>query len=107
MRRPGWMPRTADEGDSATPKPRRGGMLLDGTVTDSTGWGILATGHIASVFARDLLCCRTKPGWSPSAHERSRGRWRSQPITAFHGHTTHAELAGDPDVDGVRRLQPP
>ena len=29
-------------------------LLLDGIVTRLTGWGILATGHIASVFARDL-----------------------------------------------------
>ena len=38
---------------SAT-RRRRASMLLDGNVTDLTSWGILATGHIASVFARDL-----------------------------------------------------
>jgi predicted dehydrogenase len=71
-------------------------------MTDLVGWGILATGHIASVFARDLALL---------THEArlvavgSRSLERAMAFAADHGvlraYDSYAELAGDPDVDVI------
>jgi predicted dehydrogenase len=77
-------------------------MLLDGTVTDLVGWGILATGHIASVFARDLALL---PNEARLVAVGSRSIERAMAFAADHGipraYDSYAELAGDPDVDVV------
>jgi predicted dehydrogenase len=77
-------------------------MLLDGTVTDLTGWGILATGHIASVFARDLALL---PNEARLVAVGSRSLERAMAFAADHGiprvYDSYSELAGDPDVDVV------
>ena len=77
-------------------------MLLDVTVTDLTGWGILATGHIASVFARDLALL---PNEARLVAVGSRTLERAMAFAADHGipraYDSYAELAGDPDVDVV------
>jgi predicted dehydrogenase len=77
-------------------------MLLDGTVTDLVGWGILATGHIASVFARDLALL-----WNEArlVAVGSRSLEKAMAFAADHdiprAYDSYAELAGDPDVDVV------
>jgi len=77
-------------------------MLLDGIVTDLTGWGILATGHIASVFARDLALL---PNEARLVGVGSRTVERAMGFAADHGipraYDSYAELAGDPDVEVV------
>jgi predicted dehydrogenase len=77
-------------------------MLLDGTVTDLTGWGILATGHIASVFARDLALL---PNEARLVAVGSRSLERAMAFAADHGiprvYDSYSELAGDPNVDVV------
>lgn len=77
-------------------------MLLDGTVTDLVGWGILATGHIASVFARDLALL---PDEARLVAVGSRSLEKAMAFAADHGipraYDSYAELAGDPDVDVV------
>ena len=77
-------------------------MLLDGTVTALTGWGILATGHIASVFARDLALL---PNEARLVAVGSRTLERAMAFAADHGipraYDSYAELAGDPDVDVI------
>jgi predicted dehydrogenase len=77
-------------------------MLLDGTVTDLVGWGILATGHIASVFARDLALL---PNEARLVAVGSRSLEKAMAFAADHGipraYDSYAELAGDPDVDVV------
>jgi len=76
--------------------------LLDGIVAHLTGWGILATGHIASVFARDLALL---PDEARLVAVGSRSLERAMAFAADHGipraYDTYAELAGDPDVDVV------
>ena len=77
-------------------------MLLDGTVTAVMGWGILATGHIASVFARDLALLSNEARLIAVG---SRTLERAMAFAADHGiprvYDSYAELAGDPDVDVV------
>jgi len=77
-------------------------MLLDGTVTDLVGWGILATGHIASVFARDLALLSNE---ARLVAVGSRSLEKAMAFAADHGipraYDSYAELAGDPDVDVV------
>jgi predicted dehydrogenase len=77
-------------------------MLLDGTVTDLTSWGILATGHIASVFVRDLALL---PSEARLVAVGSRSIEKAMGFAADHGipraYDSYAELAGDPDVDVV------
>jgi predicted dehydrogenase len=77
-------------------------MLLDGTVTDLVGWGVLATGHIASVFARDLALL---PNEARLVAVGSRSLEKAMAFAADHGipraYDSYAELAGDPDVDVV------
>ena len=63
-------------------------MLLDGTVTALTRWGILATGHIASMFARDLALLTNEARLVAVGSAPSRGRWHSRLIMAFAGYTT-------------------
>jgi predicted dehydrogenase len=79
-----------------------GQMLLDGNVTDLVGWGILATGHIASVFARDLALL---PNEARVVAVGSRSLEKAMAFAADHGipraYDSYAELAGDPDVDVV------
>jgi predicted dehydrogenase len=76
-------------------------------VTDLVRWGILATGHIASVFARDLALL------SSEAHllaVGSRSLDKAMAFAADHGipraYESYAELAGDPDVDVVYVASP-
>jgi predicted dehydrogenase len=77
-------------------------MLLDWTVTDLTGWGILATGHIASVFTRDLALL---PDEARLVAVGSRSLEKAMAFAADHGipraYDSYAELAGDPDVDVI------
>jgi predicted dehydrogenase len=77
-------------------------MLLDGTVTDLTSWGILATGHIASVFVRDLALL---PNEARLVAVGSRSLEKAMGFAADHGipraYDSYAELAGDPDIDVV------
>lgn len=77
-------------------------MLLDWTVTDLTGWGILATGHIASVFTRDLALL---PNEARLVAVGSRSLEKAMAFAADHGipraYDSYAELAGDPDVDVI------
>jgi hypothetical protein len=72
-------------------------LLLDGIVAHLTGWGILATGHIASVFARDLALL---PDEARLVAVGSRSLERAMAFAADHGipraYDTYAELAGDP-----------
>jgi predicted dehydrogenase len=73
-----------------------------GSVTDLVGWGILATGHIASVFARDLALL---PNEARLVGVGSRSLEKAMAFAADHGipraYDSYAELAGDPDVDVV------
>ena len=82
-------------------------MLLDGIVTRLTGWGILATGHIASVFARDLALLSSE---ARLVAVGSRSLERAMAFAADHGisraYDSYAELAGDPDVDVVYVASP-
>jgi predicted dehydrogenase len=77
-------------------------MLLDGNVTDLVGWGILATGHIASVFARDLALLSTE---ARLVAVGSRSLEKAMAFAADHGipraYDSYDELAGDPDLDVV------
>jgi predicted dehydrogenase len=82
-------------------------MLLDRNVTDLVGWGILATGHIASVFARDLALL---PNEARLVAVGSRSLEKAMAFAADHGipraYDSYAELAGDPDVDVVYVASP-
>jgi predicted dehydrogenase len=73
-----------------------------GTVTDLTSWGILATGHIASVFVRDLALL---PNEARLVAVGSRSLEKAMGFAADHGipraYDSYAELAGDPDIDVV------
>jgi predicted dehydrogenase len=73
-----------------------------GSVTDLTGWGILATGHIASVFVRDLSLL---PNEARLVAVGSRTLEKAMAFAADHdiprAYDSYAELAGDPDVDVV------
>jgi predicted dehydrogenase len=77
-------------------------MRLDRTVTDLTTWGILATGHIASVFARDLALL---PSEARLIAVGSRSLDRAMAFAADHGiprvYDSYEELAGDPDLDVI------
>jgi predicted dehydrogenase len=77
-------------------------MLLDRAVTDLVGWGILATGHIASVFARDLALL---PSEARLVAVGSRSLDKAMAFAADHGipraYDSYVELAGDPDVDVI------
>jgi predicted dehydrogenase len=77
-------------------------MLLDGTMTDLVGWGILATGHIASVFARDLALLTNE---ARLVAVGSRSVDKAMTFAADHGipraYGSYQELAGDPDVNVV------
>jgi predicted dehydrogenase len=82
-------------------------LLLDGIVTRLTGWGILATGHIASVFARDLALLSSE---ARLVAVGSRSLERAMAFAADHGisraYDSYVELAGDPDVDVVYVASP-
>ncbi|MFL6045077.1 MAG: Gfo/Idh/MocA family protein [Propionibacteriaceae bacterium] len=71
-------------------------------MTDLVGWGILATGHIASVFARDLALLSNE---ARLVAVGSRSLEKAMAFAADHGipraYDSYAELAGDPDVDVV------
>ena len=71
------------------------------------GWGILATGHIASVFSRDLALL---PDQARLVAVGSRSLDRAMAFAADHGIPAslrlYAELAGDPDVDVVYVASP-
>lgn len=81
-------------------------MRLDVPVTksapDRTGWGVLSTGHIASVFARDLALL---PDEAELVAVGSRSQGKADEFAAAHGfarsHGSYAELAADPGVDVV------
>ena len=78
-----------------------------GNVTDLVGWGILATGHIASVFARDLALLRDE---ARLVAVGSRSLEKAMAFAADHGipraYDSYVELAGDPDVDVVYVASP-
>ena len=71
-------------------------------VTDLVRWGILATGHIASVFARDLALLSSEARLLAVG---SRSLDKAMAFAADHGipraYESYADLAGDPDVDVV------
>ena len=66
------------------------------------GWGVLATGHIAGVFARDLALL---PEEASLVAVASRRLDRAEAFTAEHGfaraYGSYAELAADPEVEVV------
>lgn len=74
------------------------------TTTDPTkvGWGILSTGHIASVFARDLALL---PDEATLVAVGSRTLSKAEEFAAVYGlqrsYGSYAELVSDPDVDVV------
>ncbi len=85
------------------------GVLLvrhDGPVKlahpDRVGWGILSTGHIASVFAGDLALL---PEQASLVAVGSRDLAKAQSFARDHqiarAHGSYAELAADPEVDVV------
>jgi predicted dehydrogenase len=91
-------------------------MRLDGTVTDTADqgttlprirWGILSTGHIAGVFARDLALL---PDEAVLAAVASRTIDKAEAFAAEYGferaHGSYAELASDPDIDVVYIASP-
>ncbi|MFP5282943.1 MAG: gfo/Idh/MocA family oxidoreductase, partial [Actinomycetes bacterium] len=63
------------------------------------GWGVLSTGHIASVFARDLALL---PEEARLVAVGSRRRASAEAFAADHGfaraYGSYAELAEDPEV---------
>ena len=67
-----------------------------------TGWAILSTGHIASVFARDLALL---PDEARLVAVGSRTATKAAAFAEAYGfersHGTYADLAEDPDVDVV------
>ena len=66
------------------------------------GWGVLATGHIAGVFARDLALL---PDEASLVAVASRRLDRAEAFAAEHGfaraYGSYAELAADPEVEVV------
>lgn len=80
-------------------------MRLDEGVTSQSqtiGWGILSTGHIASTFARDLALL---PEEATLVAVGSRTLAKAESFANEHGFTraygSYAELAADPEVDVV------
>ena len=71
------------------------------SATQRIGWGILATGHIASVFARDLALLDD----ARLVAVGSRSAGRAEAFAAEHGaakaYGSYEELAADPDVAAV------
>ena len=69
--------------------------------TQRIGWGILATGHIASVFARDLALVDD----ARLVGVGSRSADKAKAFAAEHGATraygSYADLAADPEIDAV------
>lgn len=91
-------------------------MRLDGAVTDTpeavttlprVRWGILSTGHIAGVFARDLALL---PEEAELAAVASRTPEKAKQFAADYGfarsYGSYADLAADPDVDVVYIASP-
>jgi predicted dehydrogenase len=91
-------------------------MRLDKTVTDTdkngtiprrVRWGILSTGHIAGVFARDLALL---PDEAELTAVASRSQQKADAFAAEHGfaraYGSYPELAADPDVDVVYIASP-
>ena len=79
-------------------------MGLDGamTVAERTRWGIVSTGHIASVFARDLALLTDEailPGVSSRTLERAEAFAAEYGFARAYGSVE--ELAADPDIDAV------
>ena len=82
------------------------GMRHDSRVTDAdvptTGWGILSTGHIASVLAKDLALL---PDEAALVAVGSRSADKAAAFAGEYGfrrsHGSYEELAADPDVDIV------
>ncbi len=81
-------------------------MRDDGVVTDAdvptTGWGILSTGHIASVLAKDLALL---PDEAALVAVASRSADKAAAFAEEYGfrrsHGSYEDLAADPDVDEV------
>jgi predicted dehydrogenase len=79
-------------------------MGLDGAVTaaERTRWGIVSTGHISSVFARDLALLTDQ---AELVGVSSRIRGKAEAFAAEHGfaraYGSADELAADPDIDAV------
>ncbi len=81
-------------------------MSDDGAVTDAdaspTGWGILSTGHIASVLTKDLALL---PEEATLVAVGSRSADKAAAFAAEYGfqrsHGSYEDLAADPDVDVV------
>ncbi|WP_197677181.1 Gfo/Idh/MocA family protein [Friedmanniella luteola] len=73
----------------------------------TTGWGILSTGHIASVLAKDLALL---PDEATLVAVGSRSADKAAAFAAEYGvrrsHGSYEELAADPDVDVVYVASP-
>jgi predicted dehydrogenase len=91
-------------------------MRLDSTVTATSEpvttvprvrWGILSTGHIAGVFARDLALL---PSEAELGAVASRTPEKAEAFATEHGfarsYGSYAELAADPDIDVVYIASP-
>jgi len=76
--------------------------IMTGTSSDRVGWGILSTGHIASVFARDLALL---PEEAVLAAVGSRTAAKAEDFAQSYGfarsYGSYAELAADDTVDVV------
>ncbi len=72
------------------------------TVAERTRWGIVSTGHIASVFARDLALLTDE---AELAAVSSRTRAKAESFAAEYGfaraYGSVEELAADPEIDAV------
>jgi predicted dehydrogenase len=72
------------------------------TVADRTRWGIVSTGHIASVFARDLALLTDEAdlvGVSSRTLERAEAFAAEHAFARAYGSVE--DLAADPDIDAV------
>ncbi len=69
--------------------------------TRQIGWGILATGHIASVFARDLALLDDARLVAVGSRSADKAEAFAAEYSATRAYGSYADLAADPDVDAV------
>jgi predicted dehydrogenase len=74
---------------------------VNDTKSDTIGWGIIGTGHIASTFARDLQLLDDARLVAVGSRSRSTAEDFADRFTVPHRHPSYADLVADPDVDVV------